>query len=223
MADKTILTTFQFRRGLADNWRKNNPILAQGEPGFERDTYRLKIGDGVTAWNNLSYFGGSGVLRRDNDYNYDAEYIPLNGEVLLVDVAGQGLKCKIGDGTTKFGDLPYEFDGGGSSDLVAAGYYKDGKLYTDNTYTEEVIPTVGVIYIDQATSRIYFTDGENFGGIEDMLPTASDKIAGLVKLYDTTGDNTDGTMTQKAITDAVNTRIKASVKDSDEMLILTTK
>lgn len=66
MADKYILTTFQFRRGLAENWKKNNPILAQGEPGFERDTYRLKIGDGVTAWNDLAYFEGTATIQTDN-------------------------------------------------------------------------------------------------------------------------------------------------------------
>lgn len=215
---EVIKTTIQFRRGLAETWKKNNPVLAYGEPAFEKDTYRLKIGNGVTAWNDLDYFGGTGVLRRDNDYNYKADYVPLKGEVLLVDVAGQGLKCKVGDGITAFAALPYEFEGGGASDLVAAGYYKDGKLYTDNTYTVEITPTVGVIYIDQTTSRIFTTDGTDFGGIEDSLPTASATVAGLVKLYDTTGNNTDGSMTQKAITEAVNTRVKATVDGS--MLIL---
>lgn len=219
MADTVVKITYQFRRGLAETWKKNNPVLAYGEPGFEKDTYRLKIGNGTTPWNDLSYFGGSGILRRDNDYNYSATYVPQNGEVLLVDVAGQGLKCKVGDGTTPFAALPYEFEGGSSSNLIAAGYYKDGKLYTDNTYTVEITPTVGVIYIDQSTSKIYSTDGSSFGGIEDSLPTASTTVAGLVKLYDTTGENTDGTMTQKAITHAIGERVKATVDGS--MLILT--
>lgn len=48
-------TTFKLRRGLKEVWEKNNPILAQGEPGFELDTYRLKIGDGISNWNNLPY------------------------------------------------------------------------------------------------------------------------------------------------------------------------
>ena len=32
-----------------------NPTLAQGELGIELDTGRIKIGDGVTAWNTLKY------------------------------------------------------------------------------------------------------------------------------------------------------------------------
>ena len=62
-----IKTTFQLRRGLAASWTKNNPVLAVGEPGFERDTYRLKIGDGETAWNDLAYFGGTATIEVDGE------------------------------------------------------------------------------------------------------------------------------------------------------------
>jgi hypothetical protein len=48
----------QLRRGTAANWTSVNPVLAQGEAGFEVDTNRLKIGDGTTAWAALDYFGG---------------------------------------------------------------------------------------------------------------------------------------------------------------------
>jgi hypothetical protein len=48
-----------FRRDIAANWTLNNPVLADGEPGWETDTDRLKIGDGVTAWTNLSYYMGT--------------------------------------------------------------------------------------------------------------------------------------------------------------------
>ena len=42
--------------------------------------------------------------------------------------------------------------------------------------------------------------------IEDVLPIATDTVAGITKLYTTTGQNTDGTITQKAITDALGTK-----------------
>ena len=85
MADKYVLTTFQFRRGLAANWTKNNPVLAAGEPGFERDTYKLKIGDGVTAWNDLAYFGGTATIEVDGQ---SVEII--NGRVALYGFAAAG-------------------------------------------------------------------------------------------------------------------------------------
>lgn len=47
----------QLRRGTAATWTATNPTLAQGEAGVETDTLKVKIGDGVTAWNALAYFG----------------------------------------------------------------------------------------------------------------------------------------------------------------------
>lgn len=52
---KIIKTTFKLKRGTAAKWLENNPILAEGEPGFELDTNKLKIGDGITSWRNLPY------------------------------------------------------------------------------------------------------------------------------------------------------------------------
>ncbi len=51
----TIISKLQFRRDTAMKWRALNPILASGEPGYETDTGKCKIGDGSTAWNNLPY------------------------------------------------------------------------------------------------------------------------------------------------------------------------
>ena len=49
-------------------------------------------------------------LRRDNDYNFERikdTFIPASGEVILVDVAAIGLRAKVGDGFTPYGELPY--------------------------------------------------------------------------------------------------------------------
>jgi hypothetical protein len=56
-----ISTTFRLKRGLAAKWQELNLVLDPGEPGFELDTYRLKIGDGQTAWNDLPYIGYNGT------------------------------------------------------------------------------------------------------------------------------------------------------------------
>lgn len=50
----------QFRRDSAINWTTANPVLAQGELGYETDSNKFKIGDGSTAWASLSYFSGGG-------------------------------------------------------------------------------------------------------------------------------------------------------------------
>ena len=45
----------QIRRDTANNWTTVNPILAQGEWGWEYDTLKIKLGDGISNWNNLPY------------------------------------------------------------------------------------------------------------------------------------------------------------------------
>jgi hypothetical protein len=47
--EKVYKTIFQVKRGQSAAWFNSNPILRVGEPGFEIDTGKLKIGDGVTA------------------------------------------------------------------------------------------------------------------------------------------------------------------------------
>jgi hypothetical protein len=49
------------RRDTSANWITADTILLEGEPGFETDTGKLKIGDGSTAWNSLNYYGGTGA------------------------------------------------------------------------------------------------------------------------------------------------------------------
>jgi len=48
----------QIRRDTAANWTSANPILAQGEMGFETNTLKFKIGDGSTDWLTLPYGPG---------------------------------------------------------------------------------------------------------------------------------------------------------------------
>lgn len=61
---------YQLKRGTAENWEKVNPVLLAGEPGFEINTNRLKIGNGFDPWNTLSYIGDTGgtqqILSYDN-------------------------------------------------------------------------------------------------------------------------------------------------------------
>lgn len=50
-----MATTIKHRRDTAAAWAASDLVLAQGEIGFEYDTGRFKIGDGVTPWPTLTY------------------------------------------------------------------------------------------------------------------------------------------------------------------------
>ena len=47
----------QLKRGKSRAWAISNPVLLNGEPGYEWDTHKMKVGDGKTPWNLLPYIG----------------------------------------------------------------------------------------------------------------------------------------------------------------------
>ena len=100
MANKTIKTTFLLKRASTETWESLNPILKYGEPGYEKDNGKLKIGDGITPWNNLSYLTDVNTkIIVDN---------PQEGEVLTYNAAANRWENKklefsnIMSGTTEY-------------------------------------------------------------------------------------------------------------------------
>lgn len=104
---KIIKTTFKVRRGLSHIWADVNPVLEAGEPGFELDTHRLKIGDGETKWNSLPYIGGSSTTAPEmGDYITRAELEDLVKN--LVKSSDEDNKVKIlDDGTMEVNTVSF--------------------------------------------------------------------------------------------------------------------
>ena len=161
-------------------------------------------------------------LRRDNDFNYDKikdSFVPMNGEVVLVDTGREGLRAKVGNGFSTYAQLPFTDED--LRNAVLHGYYYDGVFYKDVQHNTLSPTMINKIYIDDASRKIYYWNGEQYILISGSFNTATNVEAGVVKLYSTTGQNTDGTMTQKAITDELDLRYKASIDSNDELLIFT--
>lgn len=57
----------KLRRGTATQWSTSNPVLADGEPGWDSSNGVLKIGDGTTAWGSLPAIGGGGTFAVGSD------------------------------------------------------------------------------------------------------------------------------------------------------------
>ena len=156
------------------------------------------------------------ACRRDNDYNYAkvaTTFIPKSGEICLVDTSRQGLCAIVGDGSATYGDL---LANGYVNDIFIKGFYLNGTFYNvkENPTDVNILDkNVNKIYIDlNNKNNIYYYDGENFVliGIGN-LPTASADTAGVVKMYNVTGSNEDGTMTQKSITEELEKKAEVSV------------
>lgn len=53
-------SVFTTRIDTSENWAAANPVLYKGERGIDSTEGKEKVGDGVTAWNALPWFGGGG-------------------------------------------------------------------------------------------------------------------------------------------------------------------
>jgi hypothetical protein len=62
----------QQRRATAEQWNSANPVLGDGEIGFETDTGKFKIGNGVNNWDELYYF-----LDEESFGGSLEDYVPL--------------------------------------------------------------------------------------------------------------------------------------------------
>ena len=50
-----MAVTIQLRRDTSANWIASDAVLAPGEPAYETDTGKVKIGNGEARWGDLKY------------------------------------------------------------------------------------------------------------------------------------------------------------------------
>ena len=162
-------------------------------------------------------------LRKDTEVNYDkiaSTFVPLNGEVCLVDTTSTGLRAKVGDGKTSFASLPYSDNDNSFKAPVVLGYHKENAFYADDTFSTAVNLYTHQLYADKISHSLYYYDGTDLICTTADIPNASNTTAGLMKLYSTKGDNTDGTVTQQFFTSSIDDITFGIDVDDDECLVL---
>lgn len=98
MSERT--TRIRFRQGETSDWTAADPVLASGEPAYDRSSGQFKIGDGITPYSGLSSFGFSTpnpvtytrVLTPDDLAD---ENIPANVDLIAL-ITDDGLLQHIG-------------------------------------------------------------------------------------------------------------------------------
>lgn len=160
-------------------------------------------------------------LRRDNEFNYQPDSILAYGEVCFVDTAKKGLRVKVGDGKTPYSQL--EFLDISNSDVIVRGYFYDEKFYEDAEHTIEIIPSIYYVYISMDNFKLYIYVNNKYEPIcgSADIPMATPEIAGIMKLYNSLGDNTDGTINQQVITDELGNKAEVSIEEEEETLVIT--
>jgi hypothetical protein len=115
-----MATRIKLRRDTAANWLESNPILAQGETGFETDTRMFKLGNGATRWADLKY-AVTGNLKITDD--------TIHGDGVVSVSSGMGdrsnwvltVSAKYGDGTSDAWITAVAYDSMGNA--FTAGLY----------------------------------------------------------------------------------------------------
>ena len=76
MATKTLNARLKIWVDTPTNWNINNPTLLNGEIGIvkENNNFRMKVGDGNTAWNSLPFYDGNIVISNMSPTTSDLSY-----------------------------------------------------------------------------------------------------------------------------------------------------
>lgn len=87
---KSVSAQVLVRRDTANNWANTNPILKQGQIGFNTTNGKHKIGDGETPWNKLPYF----ILDNEVDVNKTLYgIVDDDGKVSQIAAGGSGFRA----------------------------------------------------------------------------------------------------------------------------------
>lgn len=167
MPNTTMKTKIQVRRDTTANWLANKDVVpAAGEPCFDLELGTLKIGDGVTTYENLKAISGASAahyegVRADGESDNDvitrvltAAGVTAEKDDIFV------VKALIADG--KYSYTAYVYDG--SVWAAMDGNYSAENVYfaDDLTYTA----AIGVLTVPSSGSGTISASGKN---VRDVL------------------------------------------------------
>ena len=230
MAQNTVKARFIIQHKTASAFASDKTVYYEGELLIEEDTLKMKVGDGTNRFANLDYINLNptevqslidavkhthsnksvldattasfttallnklnGIAANANNYVHPStagnKHIPSGGS------SGQILRWSS-DGTAVWGtdnNTTYSNMSGASSSAAGkAGLVPAPSAGASNRY----LRSDGTWVVPPDTNTTYSTGNAT--------------TAGITKLYTATGSGTDGTMTQKAITDVLNGKASSS-------------
>lgn len=158
-------TKIQIRRGYSDGfagsipagqskWSGVNPVLAQGEMGYEIDSNRVKIGDGLTAWNSLPYASNS----PEEEFHYGVSGIGVDFPNDAIRIAVTGIEhSQVNDWDEAVSGLLPSLTGADGVEVVWSG--SENRWYV--ALEDPVIDTGNIIGFEEAVRDVI---GEGAGG-----------------------------------------------------------
>lgn len=167
MAQNQVNIRLITRNDTAENWTTKNPVLLEGEMGLVRETGLIKVGDGTTAWNNLSYINDLSTVTANHYEGTAAEGetdTAVIARVLGETVAEKDdtfiVKRVISGAKTSY--TAYVYDG--TKWAAMDGNYDASNVYFDNDFVATA--PIGVVEIPESGSTTISAAGKS---VKDVL------------------------------------------------------
>ena len=147
----------QHIRDTASNWTSNNPTPFEGELCYETDTGKIKLGDGTSTWNSLSYTGEYTVQDGQlSEINFTAaDHAKLDGLPALANITNTSSVTTAGALMVTGGSM--------TGDLNMQGFKETVVNINQGTFTPTL--TAGTMFqINQACTFTFptVTSGKSF-------------------------------------------------------------
>ena len=169
----------QLRRDTTLNWENTNPVLADGEPGYDINTNEVRVGDGSTSWTGLSGNvigtgggGGGGPVSSLTNGSAVASLgsngtltMPVSTSNVMIDATTVGTQTIAQNGTVTFSQFSGEIlvnaiDSGSMYKYLVGG----GKVWIMGSTSPNWTPSSGAptTYAEiTATANIEFVGGSS--------------------------------------------------------------
>lgn len=216
------------RRGTAQQWYIANPVLLENEVGYEYDTNKYKLGNGIDRWNDLNYSvdqdglngifqsaGYTNLLEFTNQTPWTVFYVDGNGDVKEIALGANGTVLKSNGETV----APSFGAGGGGGDALVSG--------TLDQFAN-VTQTAGqTLAINSSTVLAGGTHSGTNTGDQNLAPyllingNTQDAILGTVSIHDDVSDSNillevvDGTFVVGGVGYLTGTEIASAYQPKD--------
>lgn len=218
------MTRIQWRRDTAAAWTTANPILFEGEAGFETNTLKVKVGDGVTAWNSLTYLTAPGaeLLANKGTANGYAS-LDSNGKVPGAQLPNsimtyEGLH-NVSTNTPTLSDATG--DAGATYRISVGGTRNYGSGNLTLNVGDYLIHSGSIWQVADTTDAVSTVAGQT-GNV--VLTKTDVGLANVDNTSDATKLSANGTLTNKVISGASNTisNLPASATPDAARLVMVT-